>query len=536
MSVASLQSYGLPSRRAVDKTWALFAQQQGQVPAPAGPRPLSPRPLPVSYERWLRQKFPTYFTDTGGTPLPFAAYHHELWQWIWALRPGTRPAPFLAVWPRGGGKSTTAELACVVMGYFGLRRYGLYICATQEQADDHVGTNVAGLFEVIGAERLVGKYGHSRGWRRNRVWTADGFAVDALGLDTAARGAKLDDTRPDFMIIDDIDQDHDTELLVMKKMRSLTRKLLPAGSGDLAVLGVQNLVHEHGIFSRLVDGRADFLTNRVVSGPYPALNHLTYAGEGKDAVLTSGEPTWEGLSLLRCQGMVQLMGLEAFLAECQHEKRTLASTMFGDVWQAQVHVLEPFPIPAPWRIDRTFDWGSSRPFAVLWWAEADGVTRTDDGRAFPRGTVFCINELYGWNGVPNQGLRLTNTQKTTLRESRSRSTLCKRRSGLARRTSVPLRGIRWSGATERPPIRRLLSRVQQNIAPVRTGTVETRLCPRRYVRGPDGGVLAPAQTETVQSSRFSVQGSFRFGFKVPRSARVPGREPRTLNQRTLNRT
>ena len=296
------------------------------------------------------------------------------------------------------------------MGYFGLRRYGLYICATQEQADDHVGTNVAGLFEVIGAQRLVGKYGHSRGWRRNRVWTADGFAVDALGLDTAARGAKLDDTRPDFMIIDDIDQDHDTELLVMKKMRSLTRKLLPAGSGDLAVLGVQNLVHEHGIFSRLVDGRADFLTNRVVSGPYPALNHLTYAGEGKDAVLTSGEPTWEGLSLLRCQGMVQLMGLEAFLAECQHEKRTLASTMFGDVWQAQVHVLEPFPIPAPWRIDRTFDWGSSRPFAVLWWAEADGVTRTDDGRAFPRGTVFCINELYGWNGVPNQGLRLTNTQ------------------------------------------------------------------------------------------------------------------------------
>jgi hypothetical protein len=367
--------------------------------------------FPAEYEPWLRQHFPAYFTDALGAPLAFAPYHHALWQWVWALRPGVRPQPFIGVWPRGAGKSTTAEMACVAMGQFRLRRYGLYICATQDLADDHVGSNVSGLFETAGVERLVGKYGQSRGWRRNRLRTADGFTVDALGLDVAARGVKLEENRPDFLIIDDIDQDNDTELLILKKIRSLTRKLLPAGSADLAVLAVQNLVHEQSIFARLVDGRADFLSDRTVSGPYVALEGLVYTGEGKDAVLTAGIPPWEGLSLARCQSMVKLMGLDAFLAECQHEQRSLQGTMLGDVWMPGIHIIEPFDIPTTWRIRRAFDWGSSKPFSVGWWAHSDGETPIGpDERVYLKGTRFRIGEYYGWNGKPNEGLRMTNTE------------------------------------------------------------------------------------------------------------------------------
>lgn len=83
--------------------------------------------------------------------------------------------------------------------------------------------------------------------------------------------------------------------------------------------------------------------------------------------------------------------------------------MFDDVWSQERHVLAPFKIPASWRIDRSFDWGSSKPFSVGWWAESDGtevVLHDGTKRTFPRGSVFRIGEWYGWNGKPNEGCRM----------------------------------------------------------------------------------------------------------------------------------
>lgn len=85
-----------------------------------------------------------------------------------------------------------------------------------------------------------------------------------------------------------------------------------------------------------------------------------------------------------------------------------AGGMFDDVWRESVHVVEPFLIPPTWRVDRSFDWGSSKPFSVGWWAESDGTAATmADGttRHFPPGTVFRIAEHYGWNGEPNEGCK-----------------------------------------------------------------------------------------------------------------------------------
>ena len=86
----------------------------------------------------------------------------------------------------------------------------------------------------------------------------------------------------------------------------------------------------------------------------------------------------------------------------------VAGGMFDDVWRDDVHSLEPFDIPSSWTIDRTFDWGSSKPFSVGFWAESDGTEATlRDGtkKAWPRGTLFRIGEIYGWNGQPNEGCR-----------------------------------------------------------------------------------------------------------------------------------
>lgn len=84
--------------------------------------------------------------------------------------------------------------------------------------------------------------------------------------------------------------------------------------------------------------------------------------------------------------------------------------MFDDLWKRDVHVLKPFPIPSSWKVDRSFDWGSSKPFSVGWWAESDGTAATmPDGstRIFPRGTVIRIAEWYGCvDGRPDTGLKM----------------------------------------------------------------------------------------------------------------------------------
>lgn len=84
----------------------------------------------------------------------------------------------------------------------------------------------------------------------------------------------------------------------------------------------------------------------------------------------------------------------------------------SDIWDELKHVTKPFVIPRSWRVDRSFDWGSSKPFSVLWWAQSDGTEYVLDGihRSAPRGSVFLIHQLYGAdqsNDAINKGLRWT---------------------------------------------------------------------------------------------------------------------------------
>lgn len=88
----------------------------------------------------------------------------------------------------------------------------------------------------------------------------------------------------------------------------------------------------------------------------------------------------------------------------------IAGGMFDDVWDASKHILKPFEIPRGWTITRSFDWGSSKPFSVGWWAELDGNSFRvrDKIRAYPKGTKIRIAEWYGCQpGRENEGLRMT---------------------------------------------------------------------------------------------------------------------------------
>jgi hypothetical protein len=66
------------------------------------------------------------------------------------------------------------------------------------------------------------------------------------------------------------------------------------------------------------------------------------------------------------------------------------------------HIISPVELPKLWPRFRSMDWGSARPFSVGWWAISDGSLP-----ALPRGALVRYREWYGWNGNPNEGLKLT---------------------------------------------------------------------------------------------------------------------------------
>lgn len=269
------------------------------------------------WKSWLFDNFADVATQ-GLSPR-----HERLWEWIEALTPGITPRARIEVWPRGGAKSATAELGCVRVGVKLSRRFALYVCGTQDQADQHV-QSISTWFERAGVDRAINKYGNSRGWRRDQLRTAHGFNVAAYGLDAAARGVKLDQYRPDLIIFDDVDAQEDSLLTIEKKIRAITTSIIPAGSTDVAVLFVQNLIHEESIVSQLVDGRADFLLDREVPSVEPAVVNLQTEivedEEGRKLYrIKDGLATWEGQSLDVCTKQINGWGLKSFLREAQHE-------------------------------------------------------------------------------------------------------------------------------------------------------------------------------------------------------------------------
>jgi hypothetical protein len=348
--------------------------------------------LPDGYEDWLRAMFPAYIKAE------FAERHHRFWSWIWGLELDVRPpsTPVL-VWPRGGAKSTSVELGCAAVAARGTRRYIWYLSGKQGQADVHVG-NVARMLESEAVaryypklgQRKVGKFGNQQAWKRERIWTEDGFVIDALGLDVAARGVKLDERRPDLIVIDDVDNVLDSLDTVEKKIVTLTQSILPSEAESCGVVVVQNLVHYESIVSRLAgvaSKPADFLTDREVSGPEPAVIGLqTEPVPGtSDPVkyrITAGTATWGGQPIELCEYQINRWGPRAFRAEAQHERTPPEGQAFPE-FDRSVHVCEPFPIPTDWPRWSATDYGYSAAYACLWFARS------------PSGRLYVYRERYG---------------------------------------------------------------------------------------------------------------------------------------------
>ncbi len=292
---------------------------------------------PDAWSEWLERYFASH------TRADFAPRHVALWNWLRDLKAGIRPRARVEIWPRGGAKSSTAELGACYVGCRRERHFVLYVCKTQAQADKHLGS-IAELFEALSIGRAVNRYNQSKGWTQQILRTAIGFNVVSLGLDAASRGVKLSQYRPDLIILDDVDDKHDSDDLVQKKIETLTESVLPTGSADCAVLFVQNKIHKDSIAARLADGRADFLLDREKVVEEPAIVGLEYErviqldGTARYTI-TSGAPTWAGQDLAVCEDQMNTWGRRAFQREAQHDVKSIENGL----WRRERDI-EPFRV------------------------------------------------------------------------------------------------------------------------------------------------------------------------------------------------
>lgn len=90
-----------------------------------------------------------------------------------------------------------------------------------------------------------------------------------------------------------------------------------------------------------------------------------------------------------------------------------AGGALDDLWRSDIHIIDRFPIPRNWIVDRSYDDGSTHPFSVGWWAEADGtevryIDRFNKMQTFAptKGSLIQIYELYGSEEIgTNKGVK-----------------------------------------------------------------------------------------------------------------------------------
>jgi len=144
----------------------------------------------------------------------------------------------------------------------------------------------------------------------------------------------------------------------------------------------------------LADGRAEFLTDRIVSGPYPAITNLVIEQQNGKSIIVSGEPTWAVMDIPALQTDLNEMGLTAFLREKQHDVDQLEGSIFEQIdyrrcrWE-DIPTLERIVV---WVDPAVTDTDQSDAHGI----QADGIASNGD-----------IYRLYSWEArtSPEDSLR-----------------------------------------------------------------------------------------------------------------------------------
>ncbi len=194
----------------------------------------------IDMEFFFRFYLGEYFSD------PMSDVHRASFEDIRELRETRGRAQLVEVWPRGFGKSTILceglplWIVCNGLGHF--------IPIISDSLDQAIGHLDVIKRELENNERLREDYGDfvsRKTWRQESIVTSSGVTITALGSGTRIRGRKKGSKRPDWIILDDIENNRAVRSETQRKtLRDwLTQEVIPAGSPNCKVIMVGNFIH-----------------------------------------------------------------------------------------------------------------------------------------------------------------------------------------------------------------------------------------------------------------------------------------------------
>ncbi len=278
------------------------------------------------WEAWVRHYFGDYFSR------PFTRYQREFWEWAWPIEAGKYYRPAVECEPRGVGKSTNAEAACVSWIARKRRRMIGYVSLDEDKAEQHF----RAIKAMLETPSLARDYPHCRPsvqkirsmvtqWSREAIVTASKAMVVPVTLRGSRRGWKSSTgARFDALILDDIDELGMSPDFRAKLLEMLKSEILAAGDDNTLVLMPQNLIHRDSVCAQILDHRADILSDRIFRGPYPLMMWYDAVKEtlpdgARRWRITSGEPFDPAIPVEYAEKLLNKYGKATFDRECQQE-------------------------------------------------------------------------------------------------------------------------------------------------------------------------------------------------------------------------
>lgn len=303
--------------------------------------------------------------------------------------------------------STNAEAA--VVSWIARQRRSMigYVSLDEQKAEQHFNT----IKTMLESESLVGDYPHCKPavqkvrsmatqWSREAIVTGSNAMIVPITLRGSRRGWKSSTgKRFDALILDDIDELGMSPGFQRKMLELLKSEILAAGDDNTLILMPENLIHRDSICARILDHRADILSDRIFCGPYPLLKwydaEKTELDDGSRRwKIISGEAFDEAIPIPYAEKLLNKYGKATFDRECQQEVAKVEDDKDFREYDEMYHVItwsefEAYfsqfkyelrhpatgkrKLPDRWHKGKGLDWGttSGHPAACIF------VTRPD---------------------------------------------------------------------------------------------------------------------------------------------------------------
>ncbi len=298
---------------------------------------------------WARHYWPNQFSR------PFTGYQEEFWEWGWSIEADVKYRPRIECEPRGVGKSTNTEAWIASLLARKKRKMIAYVSLDEDKATKHFDA-IKGFLET---PAFIQQYPHCRPkvqelkntaaqWSRKAIITRSNAMIVPLSLRGSSRGWKSPTgERFDLIILDDIDKLGMSEAVIAGLIDLLKGEILAAGNDKTLVVMPQNLIHRDSICARILDHRADILSDRDFRGPFKLLKwydaeKVDLEGDrtgAKQWRITAGEPVDNAISIEYAESLLNLYGKSVFDRECQQDVQKVEADKDFQEWSEQHHVI-----------------------------------------------------------------------------------------------------------------------------------------------------------------------------------------------------